>query len=84
MKKERSLGIADRRQLQIKQPLKHTRQSDMVPVASPGNNQQGSCTNLLLSSEAPATSNDLAKVTGSTLQRSGPKEATVQDAVICF
>lgn len=61
----------------------HTRQSEpTVPVASPATTNREAAPQSAPSSEAPATSNDLAKVTGSTLAADqAPKELTVQDAV---
>ena len=61
----------------------HTRQSEpTVPVASPAATNREAAPQSAPSSEAPATSNDLAKVTGSTLAADqAPKELTVQDAV---
>ena len=53
-----------------------------VPVASPATTNREAAPQSAPSSEAPATSNDLAKVTGSTLAADqAPKELTVQDAV---
>ena len=61
----------------------HTRQSEpTVPVASPAATNREAAPQSAPSSEAPATSNDLAKVTGSTLAADqASKELTVQDAV---
>ena len=61
----------------------HTRQSEpTVPVASPATTNREAAPQSAPSSEAPATSNDLAKVTGSTLVADqASKELTVQDAV---
>ena len=61
----------------------HTRQSELtVPVASPAATNREAAPQSAPSSEAPATSNDLAKVTGSTLAADqASKELTVQDAV---
>ena len=61
----------------------HTRQSEpTVPVASPAATNREAAPQSAPSSEAPATSNDLAKVTGSTLVADqASKELTVQDAV---
>ena len=60
-----------------------TRQSEpTVPVASPAATNREAAPQSAPSSEAPATSNDLAKVTGSTLAADqASKELTVQDAV---
>lgn len=61
----------------------HTRQSESsVPVASPAATNREAGPQSAPTSEAPATSNDLAKVTGSTLAADqASKELTVQDAV---
>lgn len=61
----------------------HTRQSEpTVPVASPAATNREAAPQSAPSSEALATSNDLAKVTGSTLAADqASKELTVQDAV---
>lgn len=61
----------------------HTRQSEpTVPVATPAATNREAAPQSAPSSEAPATSNDLAKVTGSTLVADqASKELTVQDAV---
>lgn len=61
----------------------HTRQSEpTVPVASPAAANREAAPQSAPPSEAPATSNDLAKVTGSTLaEDQTSKELTVQDAV---
>lgn len=60
-----------------------TRQSEpTVPVASPAATNREAAPQSAPSSEAPATSQDLAKVTGSTLAADqASKELTVQDAV---
>ena len=53
-----------------------------VPVASPAATNREAAPQSASTSEAPATSNDLAKVTGSTLAADqASKELTVQDAV---
>ena len=61
----------------------HTRQSESsVPVATPAATNREAGPQSAPTSEAPATSNDLAKVTGSTLAADqASKELTVQDAV---
>ena len=61
----------------------HTRQSESsVPVASPAATNREAAPQSASSSEAPATSQDLAKVTGSThAADQASKELTVQDAV---
>lgn len=61
----------------------HTRQSEpTVPVASPATTNREAASQSASSSEAPATSQDLAKVTGSThATDQASKELTVQDAV---
>ena len=61
----------------------HTRQSEpTVPVASPAATNREAAPQSAPPSEAPATSQDLAKVTGSTLaEDQASKELTVQDAV---
>ena len=61
----------------------HTRQSEpTVPVASPATTNREVAPQAAPPSEAPATSQDLAKVTGSTLaEDQASKELTVQDAV---
>jgi len=61
----------------------HTRQSEpTVPVASPAATNREAAPQSAPPSEAPATSQDLAKVTGSTLAADqASKELTVQDAV---
>ena len=61
----------------------HTRQSESsVPVASPAATNREAGPQSAPTSEAPATSQDLAKVTGSTLAADqASKELTVQDAV---
>ena len=61
----------------------HTRQSESsAPVASPAATNREAAPQSASTSEAPATSNDLAKVTGSTLAADqASKELTVQDAV---
>ena len=61
----------------------HTRQSESsVPVASPAATNREAGPQSAPSSEAPATSQDLAKVTGSTLAADqASNELTVQDAV---
>lgn len=61
----------------------HTRQSESsVPVATPATTNREAGPQSAPTSEAPATSNDLAKVTGSTLAADqASKELTVQDAV---
>ena len=61
----------------------HTRQSEpTVPVASPAATNREAAPQSASPSEAPATSQDLAKVTGSTLAADqASKELTVQDAV---
>lgn len=61
----------------------HTRQSESsVPVASPAATNREAGPQSAPTSEAPATSQDLAKVTGSTLaEDQASKELTVQDAV---
>lgn len=61
----------------------HTRQSEpTVPVASPAATNREAAPQSAPSSEASATSQDLAKVTGSTLAADqASKELTVQDAV---
>ena len=61
----------------------HTRQSEpTVPVATPAATNREAAPQSAPPSEAPATSNDLAKVTGSTLaEDQTSKELTVQDAV---
>ena len=64
-------------------PEEHTRQSESsVPVASPAATNREAGPQSAPTSEAPATSQDLAKVTGSTLAADqASKELTVQDAV---
>ena len=64
-------------------PEEHTRQSESsVPVASPAATNREAGPQSAPSSEAPATAQDLAKVTGSTLVADqASKELTVQDAV---
>ena len=61
----------------------HTRQSESsVPVATPATTNREAGPQSAPTSEAPATSQDLAKVTGSTLAADqASKELTVQDAV---
>lgn len=61
----------------------HTRQSEpTVPVATPAATNREAAPQSAPPSEAPATSQDLAKVTGSTLaEDQTSKELTVQDAV---
>ena len=61
----------------------HTRQSESsVPVATPAATNREAGPQSAPTSEAPATSQDLAKVTGSTLVADqASKELTVQDAV---
>ena len=61
----------------------HTRQSESsVPVASPAATNREAGPQSAPTSEAPATSQDLAKVTGSTLAADqASNELTVQDAV---
>ena len=61
----------------------HTRQSESsVPVASPAATNREAGPQSAPTSEAPATSQDLAKVTGSALaENQASKELTVQDAV---
>lgn len=61
----------------------HTRQSEpTVPVATPAATNREAGPQSAPPSEAPATSQDLAKVTGSTLaEDQASKELTVQDAV---
>ena len=61
----------------------HTRQSEpTVPVATPAATNREAAPQSAPPSEVPATSNDLAKVTGSTLaEDQASKELTVQDAV---
>ena len=61
----------------------HTRQSEpTVPVASPAATSREAAPQSTPTSEAPATSQDLAKVIGSTLAADQTsKELTVQDAV---
>ena len=61
----------------------HTAPSDpTVPVATPAVTNREAAPQSTPTSEAPATSNDLAKVTGSTLVADqASKELTVQDAV---
>ena len=61
----------------------HTRQSESsVPVATPAATNREAGPQSAPTSEAPATSQDLAKVTGSTLAADqASKELTVQDAV---
>ena len=61
----------------------HTRQSEpRVPVATPAATNREAGPQSAPPSEAPATSQDLAKVTGSTLaEDQASKELTVQDAV---
>lgn len=61
----------------------HTRQSEpTVPVATPAATNREAAPQSASTSEAPATSNDLAKVTGSTLAADqASKELTVQDTV---
>ena len=61
----------------------HSRQSDpTVPVATPVVTNREAAPQSTPTSEAPATSQDLAKVTGSTLASDqATKELTVQDAV---
>lgn len=61
----------------------HTRQSEpTVPVASPAATNREAAPQSAPPSEAPATSQDLAKVTGSTLVADqASKELTIQDAV---
>jgi len=61
----------------------HTRQSEpTVPVASPAATNREAAPQSAPPSEGPATSQDLAKVTGSTLaEDQASKELTVQDAV---
>lgn len=61
----------------------HTRQSEpTVPVATPAATNREAAPQSAPTSEAPATSQDLAKVTGSTLaEDQTSKELTVQDAV---
>ena len=61
----------------------HTRQSEpTVPVATPAATNREAAPQSAPPSEAPATSQDLAKVTGSTLAADqASKELTVQDAV---
>lgn len=61
----------------------HTRQSEpTVPVATPAATNREAAPQSASTSEAPATSNDLAKVTGSTLAADqASNELTVQDAV---
>jgi len=61
----------------------HTRQSEpTVPVASPAATNREAAPQSTPTSEAPATSQDLAKVIGSTLAADQTsKELTVQDAV---
>ena len=61
----------------------HTRQSEpTVPVASPAATNREAAPQSAPPSEGPATSQDLAKVTGSTLAGDqASKELTVQDAV---
>ncbi|WP_350007283.1 CocE/NonD family hydrolase [Streptococcus parasanguinis] len=64
-------------------PEEHTRQSESsVPVASPAATNREAGPQSAPTSEAPATSQDLAKVTSSTLAADqASKELTVQDAV---
>ena len=64
-------------------PEEHTRQSESsVPVASPAATNREAGPQSAPTSEAPATSQDLAKVTGSALaENQASKELTVQDAV---
>ena len=64
-------------------PEEHTRQSESsVPVASPAATNREAAPQSAPTSEAPATSQDLAKVTGSALAADQvSKELTVQDAV---
>ena len=64
-------------------PEEHAAQSEpTVPVASPVTTNREAAPQSAPSSEAPATSQDLAKVTGSTLAADqASKELTVQDAV---
>lgn len=61
----------------------HTRQSESsVPVATPAATNREAGPQSAPTSEAPATSQDLAKVTGSSLaEDQASKELTVQDAV---
>ena len=61
----------------------HTAPSDpTVPVATPAETNREAAPQSTPTSEAPATSQDLAKVTGSTLAADQTsKELTVQDAV---
>lgn len=61
----------------------HTRQSEpTVPVATPAATNREAAPQSAPPSEVPATSNDLAKVTGSTLaEDQASKALTVQDAV---
>ncbi|MFS9039391.1 CocE/NonD family hydrolase [Streptococcus parasanguinis] len=61
----------------------HTRQSEpTVPIATPAATNREAGPQSAPPSEAPATSQDLAKVTGSTLaEDQASKELTVQDAV---
>ena len=61
----------------------HTRQSEpTVPVATPAATNREAAPQSALTSESPVTSQDLAKVTGSTLAADqASKELTVQDAV---